>query len=327
MKLSLYDTQLNRIAIIEGRFISCMWSEGYNTTQPFTLELLATSEYKTKVKPDCYVGRDDRKTLMVIKTVRIKDGHIIANGKQANRILDDVAFSGSIESGAVLDQAVYDAWEDSEQFENVIIAEPSLAVTYDHQISNKTFLVLLETMCQATDTGFRVVRQNKNIVVEFYRPEANANRVLSERYGSLKVDSITLSSENKKNHAIVLGEGEGDERVKVDVDLTADGEQKRSMFVDARDILREEGETDDSYFARLAARGYEKLLEQQGTWECAINPLSQEFGSLYDLGDIITVLLPDYDIKLQSRLVRFTEQSQNNVIDTILEIGTITITR
>ena len=46
-----------------------MWSEGYNTTQPFTLELLATAEYKQKVKPDCYVGRDDRKTLMVIKTV------------------------------------------------------------------------------------------------------------------------------------------------------------------------------------------------------------------------------------------------------------------
>ena len=64
MNLSLYDPQLNRIAIIEGRFVSCMWSEGYNTTQPFTLELLATAEYKQKVKPDCYVGRDDRKTLI-----------------------------------------------------------------------------------------------------------------------------------------------------------------------------------------------------------------------------------------------------------------------
>ena len=64
MNLSLYDPQLNRISIIESRFVSCMWSEGYNTTQPFTLELQATAEYKQKVKPDCYVGRDDRKTLM-----------------------------------------------------------------------------------------------------------------------------------------------------------------------------------------------------------------------------------------------------------------------
>jgi len=142
----------------------------------------------------------------------------------------------------------------------------------------------------------------------------------------LKVDAITLSTENKKNHAIVLGEGEGENRARVDVDLSG-GEQKRSMFVDARDILREEGEIDESYNARLAARGYEKLLEQQGTWECAMNPLPQEFGTLYDLGDIITVLLPDYGLKLQSRLTRFTQQSQNNVMDTILEVGNITILR
>ena len=114
MNLSLYDPQLNRIAIIEGRFVSCMWSEGYNTTQPFTLELLATAEYKQKVTPDCYVGRDDRKTLMVIKTVRVKSGHVIANGKQANRILDDVAFCGTIQEGAVLDKAICDAYAKSD---------------------------------------------------------------------------------------------------------------------------------------------------------------------------------------------------------------------
>ena len=237
MNLSLYDPQLNRIAIIEGRFVSCMWSEGYNTTQPFTLELLATAEYKQKVKPDCYVGRDDRKTLMVIKTVRVKSGHVIANGKQANRVLDDVAFCGTIQEGAVLDKAICAAYAKSDRFENLVFAEPSLDVVYNHQISNKSFLLLCETMCQETDTGFRVVRRDKKVTVEFYRPEADPNRILSERYGSLKIDAITLSTENKKNHAIVLGEGEGEARVRVDVDLSA-GEQKRSMFVDARDILR-----------------------------------------------------------------------------------------
>lgn len=171
-----------------------------------------------------------------------------------------------------------------------------------------------------------MLREGKKLKVEFYKPEVNPNRVLSERYGSLKVDSITLSTENKKNYAIVLGEGEGEARFRVRVDLSG-GEQIRAIFVDARDILREEGEGDESYSARLAARGYEQLLEKQGTWECAMNPLPQEFGSLYDLGDVITVLLPDYDLKLQARITRFTQQSQNNVIDTILEIGNITITR
>ena len=99
------------------------------------------------------------------------------------------------------------------------------------------------------------------------------------------------------------------------------------MFVDARDITREEGESDEAYSARLAARGIEELLTRQGTWECALTPLGQEFGTRYDLGDIVTVLLQDYDIKLQARIQRFTQQSQNNRIDTIVEVGNITITR
>lgn len=326
MKLSLYDADLNRIAIIEGKFISCMWSEGYNTTQPFTLELLATEEYKKKVKPDCYVGRDDRKTLMVIKTVRTKAGRLIASGKQANRCLDDVTCETIIQKGANLANAIRATYDASFKFRNIEFRAQELDVTYAHQISNKSCLQLMETMCQETDTGFRVVRDGKRIFVEFYKPEANPNRVLSERYGSLKVDSITLSTENLKNYAVVLGEGEGEDRFRVRMDLS-DGEQKRAIFVDARDILREEGESDDSYSDKLYARGLEKLLGQKGTWECAMNPLPQEFGHLYDLGDVITVLLPDYDMKLQARITRFTQQAKNNVTDTTLEIGKITITR
>lgn len=326
MNLSLYDSQLERIAIIESRYISCMWSEGYNTVQPFTMELQETEEYKKKVKPDCYVGRDDRKTLMVIKTVKSKNGRIIAAGKQASRCLDDVCFVGTIQPGANLSQSIREAYNSTEGYENFAVSEDDLDVTYDHQISNKSIQLLSETMCQDTDTGFRVVRKDKKLMLEFYRPEADPNLVLSWRYGNMKVDEITLSTENKKNYAIVLGEGEGDTRFRTCVDLSG-GEQKRAMFVDARDILREEGESDDSYAAKLTARGIEKLLTKQGTWECALTPLAAEFGTRYDLGDIVTVLLQDYSMKIQSRIQRFTQQSQNNKVTTIVEVGNITITR
>lgn len=326
MKLNLYDEDLNRIAIIEGKFISCLWSEGYNTTEPFSLELQATEEYKRKVKPDCYVGRDDRKTLMVIKTVQVKGGRVIASGKQAGRCLDDVACETIIRAGSLVDASLKDAYDRSRKFKNIEFEDPHLDVTYDHQISNKSFLEMTETMCQETDTGFRAVRKNKKIVMEFYRPERDPNLVLSERYGSLKVDTVTLSTENLKNHAVVLGEGEDTNRFRVYVDLSG-GEQIRSIIVDARDITREEGETDSSYSARLIARGVEKLLEQKGTQECAMNPLPQEFGTRYDLGAIVSALLLDYGMNLQARITRFTQKSQNNIIETVVEVGNITIVR
>lgn len=326
MRLNLYDKNLKRIAVIESRYVSCMWSEGYNSTQPFTMELQASDEYKQKVQPDCYVGRDDRKTMMVIKTVKSKDGRIVASGKQATRCLDDVAFEGTIPAGRLLGDSIKGAYDASFGYEPFEFASSDLPVVYDHQISNKSILELLETMCQDTDTGFRVVRSNKRLRVEFYRPEINYKLKLAQNYGNMRVDEVTLSTENKKNYAIVLGEGEGDERFRVYVDLSS-GDQKRAMFVDARDVLREEGESDSSYSARLYARGIEQLLTKQGTWECALTPLGEEFGSRYDLGDIVTVLMPDYGMKIQSRIQRFTQQSQNNRIDTIVEVGNITITR
>lgn len=326
MKLSLYDSQLNRLAYIGGKFVSCMWSEGYNTMQPFTLELVATADYKLKVKPDCYVGRTDRKSLMVIKTVQVKNGHIIASGKQATRCLGDVAFTGTIVAGSPVASALKAAYDSSAKFEPIEFAESDLTDIYDHQISNKDFLTLCQTMCQETDTGFRVVRGEGQALVELYRPEANPNNILSQRFGNLILDSITLSTENKKNHFIILGEGEGEARFRVVLDLS-NGEQKRSFFIDARDILREEGETDESYSAKLVARGYEEALLRQGTWECALKPLAQEFGKRYDLGDVLTVKLPDYGLRLETRISRFTQQSQNNRIDTTIEVGTITITR
>lgn len=326
MKLNLYDKSLKRIAVIESRYVSCMWSEGYNSTQPFTMELQASDEYKQKVQPDCYVGRDDRKTMMVIKTVKVKDGRIVASGKQATRCLDDVAFEGTIPAGRLLGDSIKGAYDSSFGYEGFEVADSDLPVVYNHQISNKSIMNLLETMCQDTDTGFRVVRAARKLRVEFYRPEQNLKLKLAQSYGNMRVDEVTLSTENKKNFAIVLGEGEGDARSRVYVDLSS-GEQKRAMFVDARDILREDGEADASYNARLYARGVEQLLTKQGTWECALTPLAAEFGSRYDLGDIVTVLLPDYGMKIQSRIQRFTQQSQNNKIDTIVEVGNITITR
>lgn len=326
MNLNLYDKDLNRIAIIGSQYISCLWSEGYNTIENFTMELVATDEYKKKIRSDCYVGRNDRKTLMVIKTVEIANGKIVASGKQAGRVLDDVSFVGTIESGSMIDTSIKRAYNNGNKYRNLEFADTNLQIPYNHQISNKSILKLCETMCQSEDVGFRVIRNNGTMYTEFYRPEYNPNFVLSEKFGNLSIDSVSISTEKLKNYAIVLGEGEGENRNKVYVDST-NGEERRDLIVDASDIQKEENETDESYNSRLVARGIEKLLENQQTFSCAFSPYAKDFGVKYDLGDILTVYLTDYGLTLQSRISRFTQKSQNNKIETTIEVGQITIKR
>lgn len=326
MRLNLYDKSMNRVAIIGDRFISTLWSEGYNTVEPFTLELQATEEYKRKVRPDCYVGREDRKTLMVIKTVRIAGGKIIATGKQASRCLEDVPFVGTIEKDSQVAAAIRGAYDSGDGCEGFIFAETAPERVYSHQISNKSILELMETMCQETDMGFRAVRAAGKIAVEFYRPEENQNLRYSETFGNLTVDAVTLSTENLKNHAIVLGAGEGEERSRAELDKSGGG-RKLSIIVDARDIRREDTDTDESYREKLLARGDEKLREHMKTWECLFTPLLSDFGTRFDLGDILTVPLPEYGMKLKARVARFTQQEQRNQTRTTVEVGEITITR
>lgn len=324
MNLNLYNEDMQRISIIGTNFVSCFWAEGYNTTEDFTLEVQATKEYKLKLKPDCYVGRDDRKTLMVIKSIETVGKTIIATGKQATRILDDVAFIGTLAEGSVIDTSVKNAYNVSSKFHNLEFATTSLGVKYDQQISHKSFLELCTVMCQSADVGLRVIRQNGGLVAEFYKPTSNSKAKLSQSFGNIKVNNIILSTENYRNYAIVLGEGEEESRTRVDVDLT-NGETRREIIVDARDVQREEGETATQYNARLYARGVESLLGQRKTWECAILPLAKEFGSKYDLGDMVEIVLNEYNIKLQARISRFTQKQQRNQLETIVEIGNITI--
>ena len=190
MNLNLYDENLNRISIIGTNFVSCLWAEGYNTMEDFILEVQATKEYKSKLKPDCYVGRDDRKTLMVIKSIETSGNIIIATGKQATRILDDVAFVGTLPEGSIIDTSVKNAYNNSDKFHKLEFATTNLGVEYDQQISHKSFLELCTVMCQSADVGLKVIRQNGGLIAEFYKPELNINTKLSENFGNVKVCSI-----------------------------------------------------------------------------------------------------------------------------------------
>jgi hypothetical protein len=326
MKLNLYDKNLNRIAIIGQQYISCLWSEGYNTVENFTLELAATDEYKKKVRPDCYVGRDDRKTLMVVKTVQTNGDKIVASGKQAGRVLDDVSFIGTIESGSMIDTSIKNAYNNSNKYYGLEFSNSDLKIPYNHQISNKSFLDLCTTMCQSEDLGFRVVRSNRTLLVEFYQPEYNQNLVFSENFGNVSVNSVSMSTETTKNYAIVLGAGDEENRRIVYVDKTH-GQDRREIIIDAKDIQMEENETEESYNSRLVARGVEKLLEKSGTYSFSFTPHKMDFGVKYDLGDILIVYLSDYGLKLQARVSKFTQKSQNNKMDTTINVGQITIKR
>lgn len=324
MRLNLYDAELNRIAIIGEQFVSCYWSEGYNTMGIFTLELQATSQYKEKVKPDCFVGRDDRPTLMVIKSVETVRGNIVATGKPVTRLLDDSVYIGKIAAGAEVAKTLETAYNNSTKIPLISFDVGNFTDTYNEEIENKTLLELHEILCQSADIGFRGVKDGKGIKIELYKPEQDVDLKFSELYGNLGNYNVVLSKENYKNYAIVLGTASDDTQIRVDVDKT-EGGMRYEVLLSGES--QEEGETLDAFKARLSALGTEELLKTTKTWECAFSPVSDDFGKRFDLGDILVVLLHEFGLRIQARVASFSQKEQSNSIETTVEVGEITVLR
>ena len=326
MKLNVYDKDLNRIAIIGTNYVSCLWSEGYNTVENFTVELRKTEDYMKKIRPGVYFGRNDRNTLMVVESVEVTGTGIIASGKNAARVLDDVAFIGTLAAGSDFPSEIKAAYDSGEKVGRVEFPAPTIEASYPEEVKNKSFLDLCEITCQSTDVGFRAVRSGSEILLEFYQPDLNPSAIYAEKYGNLLVERLTFSNAKYKNFCIVLGEDADGGEVRVEVDKRIGDEKRRELILTSSEKW-EDTDTEDTYRARLSAEGAEKLLACQKTFECAFSPYADDFGSKFDLGDVMTILLPDYGLRLEARVMRMTQKSQKNTIKTTIEVGQITITK
>ena len=322
MKVNIYDTQLNRVLFLDNTFISLLWKPHYNKMGNFSLEVAETDINKSSIKPDYYVSVSNDDNLMVIKTVEVKNKKIVATGFSATRVLHDVAFIGTIEAGANVPSAIKSAYATTAGFPLVNIAESDLDVTYPRQISHKSIGELCEIMCGTTDLGFKAVKNGKNIDIVFYQPPENPNLVFAEKYGNIKNSSLLISTNAYKNYAIVLGQGEGEQRLKVFVDIRANNEeQKREIIIDAKDLQKAEDETQEQYIKRLEARGIEKLLSQQIKKDVNFLPHITQNGVI---GEIITVLLEDFNIKLKTRIISMQIKEQNNSMQKTFDVGELT---
>jgi hypothetical protein len=165
--------------------------------------------------------------------------------------------------------------------------------------------------------------------------------------GNIQDVSVTSGTTDYKNVAVVAGAGEGADREVRIVSLgNVSGENRRELYVDARDLQREyqvatpTGEVDDKgnpiysyetrlytdteYNAMLDARGREKLAECLRTFSitCTIVQNNILYGVDYFLGDRMPIKLPEYGIYASARIASVTmvyERDGNKIIALLSE--------
>ena len=152
--------------------------------------------------------------------------------------------------------------------------------------------------------------------------------IFSHEFLNVKSVEYQRDARNYANYAYVAGEGDGEGRMVVEVDVRTDPEEeRREIYVDARDLQNEiknempfeDGTlsldpeyqyTDEEYEELLRQRGLEKLAEK-----ALIENLSGDISSNinlrymedYDLGDYVTFKLEEIGVAVDTRITEIQE--------------------
>lgn len=301
MEISVYNKNLERIGVSTD-FISLYWEEDYNTVGEFTFEAWQGNIDLSLFQEDFFVGKKDSETLMIIKTVSIGGGIATVSGYECKKILYD-RVSTKVISNENAEEALRGLVSEMDPFPGIELGNV-YGVTDDFlaQKSDSDLLEYCGIISQAVDMGYKLRhdRKQRKLFFECYKPGKNDDIKLSTAFGNMNSLTYAESNANYKNVAVVAGAGEGDARITVVAgDVESTGYDRKEMYVDARNVQLAEGETDEAYKERLRLTGLEKLVDQ-------IKIKSIEFEIDDDrakLGDIVTCVIPEFAVKLDTRIV------------------------
>lgn len=193
--------------------------------------------------------------------------------------------------------------------------------------SQRTYVSLYgisQVLCNSAGYGFRLIHDKKlkKLLYDVYEGTERNGIKFSEKYGNLSNLTMLLSETNFRNVAYVGGAGEGADRQFVTVGATdASDFNRREIYVDARDIQQEEGQSTSEYRQLLQARGIEQLNECNSVIEVSFEISSKDFGTSFFLGDIITCILQEYGMRISVRVAEFTKTYEGNTETTALTLG------
>ena len=175
MIISFYDKNLELITVI-SRWVSLLGVNTYNTMGAFTLELRNNSNTSQLMRDFfyCTIDNDDENPYIVMSAQSV-DGSVVFTGFPCTYIFSK-RVSTTIIKNKNAEQAMKSLVDGMTPWDNLTTAPiQGLTDVFDNQISDKQVLEYLQGISQATDTGFKVVKDGKNLVFKCFKPSVNNN--------------------------------------------------------------------------------------------------------------------------------------------------------
>lgn len=353
MELLLLDKEFKICGLIDD-FSSLVWNRKYYECGNFNLQI--GIKYWEQFKNAVYVYSKDFEETGILETLNYKTTTQGIEIERSGRFLESKLFDRVINTTQNFkNQTTEDIVRNlvntlainsgDRKIPNIILGErKGLGKTRTMQMTGDNLLDKIYELCKEDELSIhlRYDFENSKMVFEVWQglnrvdtQNENTWAIFSRNFENILEDEYSLDNTKYRNYAYVMGEVEEEtgtdsegnttkskRRVDVVINRIQQGEERKELYVDARDIQSEktddEGNSikipEEEYKEMLKERGIEKLNEcnKVETSNFNINPISNlEYKKDFDLGDKVIYKNDELGFNIEKRIIGITESYEN----------------
>lgn len=323
---------------------SFIWTERYNECGDFEIYTQMDKDILNTIHLGDYIEIPESDYCMIPESIVLEHdyeqgNHITIKGRSLESILDrrvvwDYCVFNNIGIGSLIKTLIYNAiinpTDEDRKINNFIFHEPIDASIENIKLESVQFygenlLDVITAICQANNIGFKITIEDNNFVFYLYsgkdlsyKQDINPYVVFSPEYDNILNTNFLNTSQSIKNVCLVLGEGEGNDKtaVKVNVENAPKGIERRELCING-DISSTGQESFEPYESQLYEKGRNALLENRfiESYDAQINPRPiYIYGVDYNLGDIVQIS-NDFGLESTTRISEYVRSYSTSGID------------
>lgn len=349
MKLIVLDENFETLGSIP-LFRTLIWTRRYEKLGCF--ELYTSKDYFELLNAGRYLYRNDADELGVIDEVNYSQDEnggreSYAKGNFAERLLTDrviestVTLTGNVETAmrSLVERTAIIPTEKDRRIEHLRLGELSgITGMIQMQTTGDNLSEKLYEIGNTREISHRVRYDylTNDLAFEVWQGKdrrdsqtENSWAIFSNSFYNIRNVIYNRNSNAYKNFAFVAGAGEGTDRVIVTVDVRQPGEERKEIWVDARDLQQKDSAgnpiPESDYISQLKQRGREKLAEYRKV-ETINSGIDFNANLVYkkdfDLGDYCTYVNTEINIATDKRITEIMETYEGGATEISVTFGT-----
>lgn len=332
MELLLLNKKFEICGMIDD-FSSLTWNRKYNECGSFSLQI--DIKYLEQFKNARYIYSKEFLETGILETFNLKNTttgtQIIYTGrflesKLEQRVIDKTQYFYNMTTEDIIRSLVSTFTIDTGErvIQTIKLGRrKGLGKKRTMQIIGDNLLTKIYELCNEDELSIRLYYDfGKNeMIFEVWQgldrtdtQDQNTWAIFSKNFENILQDEYSKDETQYCNFAYVAGEERGENRIVVEVNKIKENEERRELYVDARDLQKDEDTTEEQYRQILIERGIEKLNENNKveTANFIIDPLSNlVYKKDFDLGDKIIYKNEQLNFNIENRIVEITEAYEN----------------